>query len=116
MSRKTDVESKPTDEHTVFIFVKIHEQAAISCNDVTDLLCQHFKDLATTSRAVTDRMCKKWHYKCTVCQLVARDNNTIFYNGINLDSNWNHKVLVQSLQVLNRQMHVQVLRCLFLVV
>ena len=81
--QKSGVESKPTDEDTV-IFEKIHEQPTISCNNVTDLLCQHFKDLAITSRAVNDHICKKCHYEHTVSQLVTRDDDTIFYSSTNL--------------------------------
>ncbi|KAG2223603.1 hypothetical protein INT45_001685 [Circinella minor] len=42
--------------NNVFIFEKIHEQPTISCNDVTNLLCQHFKGLDITSRAVNEHM------------------------------------------------------------
>ncbi|KAG2221165.1 hypothetical protein INT45_007742 [Circinella minor] len=74
----TGAKSKLTDDHTVFIFEKIHEQPTISCSDVTNLLCQHFKGLDITSRAVNEHMRKKCHltYKRTVRQLDARDDDT----------------------------------------
>ncbi|KAG2201892.1 hypothetical protein INT45_006192, partial [Circinella minor] len=77
-SKKTGAKSKLTDDHTVFIFEKIHEQPTISCNDVTNLFCQHFKGLDITSRAVNEHMRKKCHltYKSTVRQLAARDDDT----------------------------------------
>ena len=66
------------DEHTVFIFEKIHEQPTISCNDVTDLLCQQSKDLNITSCASNEHMSKKCHlaYKRTARRFVARDDDT----------------------------------------
>ncbi|KAG2221889.1 hypothetical protein INT45_012533 [Circinella minor] len=66
LSKKTGAKSKLTDDHTVFIFEKIHEQPTISCNDVTNLLCQHFKGLDITSRAVNEHMFR---------QLAARDDD-----------------------------------------
>ncbi|KAG2213701.1 hypothetical protein INT45_002555 [Circinella minor] len=77
-SKKTGAKSKLTDDHTVFISEKIHEQPTISCNDVTNLLCQHFKGLNITSRAINEHMHKKCHltYKRTVRQLAAHDDNT----------------------------------------
>ncbi|KAG2209879.1 hypothetical protein INT45_005146, partial [Circinella minor] len=81
-SKKTSAKSKLTYDHTVFIFEKIHEQLTISCNDVTNLLCQHFKDLDITSRAVNEHMRKKCHltYKSTVRQLAAHDDDTNILN------------------------------------
>ncbi|KAG2223897.1 hypothetical protein INT45_009349 [Circinella minor] len=55
-SKKSGAKSKLNDKHTVFVFEKIHEQLTISCNDITDLLCQHFKGLNITSRAVNEHM------------------------------------------------------------
>ena len=85
-SKKTGAKSKLNDEHTVFIFEKIHEQPTISCNDVTDLLCQHSKGLNITSRAVNNHIHKKCHltYKRAVHQLVACDDDTTIYNGTKL--------------------------------
>ena len=76
-SKKTGAKSKLTGEHTVFIFEKIHEQPTISCNDVTNLVCQHFKGLDITSCAVNEYMHKKCHltYKRTVRQLAACNDN-----------------------------------------
>ena len=89
-SEKTDAKSKLTEEDTVFIFEKIHEQPTINCNDVTDLLCQHFKDLTITSRAVNDHMRKRCHltYKQTVRQLVARDNDITILQRYEAVSAW----------------------------
>ena len=89
-SKKTGAKLKLTEEHTVFIFEKIHEQPTISCNNVTDLLRQHFKDLTITSRAVNDYMRKKFHltYKRTVCQLVTHDDDITILQRYEAVSTW----------------------------
>ncbi|KAG2218412.1 hypothetical protein INT45_013156 [Circinella minor] len=69
-----------TEGHIVFTyFEKIYEQPTISCNDITDLLSQHFKDSIITSCAVNEQYTlKKCHltYKRVVHQLAARDDDT----------------------------------------
>ncbi|KAG2221258.1 hypothetical protein INT45_012379 [Circinella minor] len=89
-SKNTGAKSKLTEEHTVFIFEKIHEQTTISCNDVTGLLCQHFKYLTITSRVVNYHMRNKCHltYKRTVRQLVARDDDVIILQRYEAVSAW----------------------------
>ena len=89
-SKKTGAKSNLNDKNTAFIFEKIHEQPIISCNDVTDLLCQHFKGLNITSRAVNNHMHKKCHltYKRMVRQLVARDDDTTISQRYKAVSAW----------------------------